>query len=82
MLLIITGAGASWDSVPGAKSGDRYRPPLAKSLFDQKPDYVELLNDFPHAAPIVSRVRMALEAGIGSKQCRRAGIDRRGFHDA
>ena len=63
MLLVIVGAGASWDSVPGAEPGDRYRPPLAKDLFAEKPDYVELLNDFPHAAPIVSRVRMALGAG-------------------
>jgi hypothetical protein len=63
MLLAVVGAGASYDSVPGAGDDDMYRPPLARDLFAERPDYIALLNDFPHAAPVVSRVRIAVAAG-------------------
>ena len=57
MLLVILGAGASYDSVPahppaeGADLPDR--PPLADSLFENRPVFREAMNAFPAIQPIV-----------------------------
>jgi hypothetical protein len=70
MLMIIFGAGASYDSspiyppgthVPGASGmahlNDYYRPPLAKDLFANRPLFNEALNDFPNCKTVVPRLR-------------------------
>src|SRR6266568_3188132 len=67
MLLVIFGAGASFDSAPtyppGANvlGGDRvnnfHRPPLANELFENRPLFAEAIDRFPECRPIVPRLR-------------------------
>jgi hypothetical protein len=63
MLLVIVGAGASFDSAQGEPRHGDYRPPLAKDLFAAEPLYVETLSRFPRATPIVALVRQAVAGG-------------------
>ena len=70
MLLVIFGAGASFDSSPtytvgtvpagmGEMGGanDYYRPPLAKDLFANRPIFTNALDRFPRCKAIVPRLR-------------------------
>ncbi len=63
MLLVIFGAGASYDSVPARSfSFSQYnslpdRPPLVKQLFDDRPEFVEDLDQFPLCKRIVPHLR-------------------------
>ena len=63
MLLVIFGAGASYDSVPArslafSKFGTLLdRPPLAHQLFDDRPQFVEDLDEFPQCKRIVPDLR-------------------------
>jgi hypothetical protein len=72
MLLVIFGAGASYDSVdpavtnplllrPGTPDLSRsdYRPPLAKDLFADWENYAKIIDRFPACRPIVQRLRQA-----------------------
>ena len=71
MLLVIFGAGASYDSsapnliqqVPSQK--ERYRPPLARQLFDRRFD--ELFREEPYAAltPVANRLKEAARSEEG-----------------
>ena len=59
MLLVIFGAGASYDSVPflspaiGAGSNEEFRPPLAKDLFGPRPFFLNSMGNIPKMRPIV-----------------------------
>jgi hypothetical protein len=60
MLMVVFGAGASYDSVaskrpayPGPESEEQYRPPLANALFEPRPWFVEVMNRFPDCQPII-----------------------------
>ena len=59
MLLVIFGAGASYDSVPflfptiGVGEEEKFRPPLAKDLFGPRQHFLEVMRDFPKMRPIV-----------------------------
>ncbi len=80
MLMVIFGAGASFDSSstytigtapPGASQTDRdndyYRLPLAKDLFANRPSFIEAINAFPQCKTIVPRLRdPAVTSGIAS----------------
>jgi hypothetical protein len=70
MLMVIFGAGASFDSSPtytvgmvppGASSDDHHnafnRPPLAKELFANRPLFIDSIDVFPQCKTIVSRLR-------------------------
>jgi hypothetical protein len=70
MLMVIFGAGASYDSSPtytpglvppGASSEDHhnafYRPPLAKELFANRPLFIETIEAFQQCKTIVPRLR-------------------------
>jgi hypothetical protein len=69
MLMVIFGAGASFDSCPtyppgyaGAIfGGDTYnkhfRPPLANELFENRPIFADAIKSFPQCQPIVPRLR-------------------------
>jgi len=68
LLLIIFGAGASYDSSADVKSEDsnppvhlrellQYRPPLADQLFDNRPLFARVMADFPQCQAIVTRLR-------------------------
>ncbi len=76
MLLVIFGAGASFDSVPHlAPDGDsfkpisyasprtiqdRHRPPLASQLFENRPEFVQAMEAFPDCKAIVPLLRGTL----------------------
>lgn len=70
MLMIIFGAGASYDSCPtyppnvpineknGLKAEDEYgRPPLAKDLFSNRPQFRDILDKFHHCKGVVPKLR-------------------------
>src|ERR1035437_6504657 len=55
MLMIIFGAGASYDSVPALPPSisNRDRPPLADQLFETRPEFTEAMARFPKCQPII-----------------------------
>jgi SIR2-like domain len=70
MLMVIFGAGASFDSCPtyppghhehvldGTLLNKHFRPPLANELFENRPIFAEaILRHFPQCQPIVPRLR-------------------------
>lgn len=69
MLLVIFGAGASWDSVPDAVESatpDFYRPPLAKDLFDMnRRNFGEVLLRYGTATQLVMDLERRLAVPDG-----------------
>jgi hypothetical protein len=61
VLLVICGAGASHDAVPGAPT----RPPLAAELFERRDDFLEALREIPAARSVVQRLRSLAPTGGG-----------------
>lgn len=63
MLLVILGAGASYDSAPSKHPEEsrhtnlQNRPPLASELFSDRPYFGEIMNKYPQCLPIISRLR-------------------------
>ena len=63
MLLVIFGAGASYDSVahlpPSSTDAgiEQHRPPLANQLFDGRPTFVESMLRFPDFKPLATQLR-------------------------
>lgn len=65
MLMVVFGAGASYDSVPsrpaGAGARDEserlYRPPLANSLFEDRTNFEQVMDQFPRCKPIIPLLR-------------------------
>ncbi len=62
MLLVILGAGASFDSVPhlpigGERAVEQERPPLANRLFDNRPIFVSAMDRFPECKELVPFLR-------------------------
>jgi hypothetical protein len=84
-LLVIFGAGASWDSIPGnANSGPAvWRPPLAKQLFEIHREYAEIAQRWD-CVPLVAHLRQVaaedkpIEDELGRLQAQ-AGKDPRLF---
>ena len=71
MLLVIFGAGASYDSVPHLPApsnpadaikhrvdyASRDRPPLANQLFEDRPEFVNAMEQFKDCMPLVPALR-------------------------
>jgi len=60
MLLVIFGAGASYDSVlqlPPRSSNEDSRPPLANQLFDDRGLFVQVMNEYVACKPLVNLLR-------------------------
>jgi len=71
MLLVVTGAGASYDSAPSYRFAHKFpasdldrirgieenRPPLANGLFDNRGFFAQVLKKFPRCQPLVPRLR-------------------------
>jgi len=62
MLLVVFGAGASYDSVPhhpplASGAADELRPPLANELFADRPQFVEAMKQFPDCLALIPRLR-------------------------
>ncbi len=84
MLMVIFGAGASYDSCPTyppgtvVRAGDEvnhyHRPPLAIELFEDRPVFAEAIESFPECQPIVPRLRSlrgeTLEAALEELQAK------------
>lgn len=66
MLLVICGAGASFDAFPGPAAG--YRPPLAADLFSERPDFLQVLQEWPAARSVVQRMRNRDPKGASVEQ--------------
>lgn len=65
MLMVILGAGASYDSVPQEDWGSlqkrsEHRPPLAAELFQNRTPFSEALARLPAAAPLIGELRRAI----------------------
>ena len=63
MLLVIVGAGASYDSAPSRSPSDSHiyrelshRPPLANQLFGDRPYFGEVMNKYPRCLDIAPRL--------------------------
>jgi hypothetical protein len=68
MLLVIIGAGASFDSaisrpVP-ERFENRHRPPLANGLFQERDVFKTAAHNHPHFMPIVHRLRLLEGRGV------------------
>lgn len=63
-LLVIFGAGASFDSIPpNAPSGDvAWKPPLAKDLFDHRVEYAAIAKQW-QCVPTVAYLRNVAQSG-------------------
>lgn len=65
MLMVVFGAGASYDSAPdyppGEESypGDEWRPPLAKGLFEKRPFFVSVAEEYGKVTAIIPNLRYA-----------------------
>jgi hypothetical protein len=70
MLLVIIGAGASYDSLPERvlekltlHDQAEWRPPLAAELFDDRASFGSVLDRYPQCAGLVGELRRKLEEG-------------------
>src|SRR5271165_7128446 len=68
MLLVVLGAGASYDSVahlplsaPNDTTFNPERPPLANQLFDHRPIFVDAMNHYPECKALVSPLRKRVQ---------------------
>src|SRR6266849_9161271 len=64
MLLVVFGAGASFDSTPLLRPGtspslELWRPPLANDLFGDRPGFREEFASFPQVVPLATRLGQA-----------------------
>ena len=63
MLMVILGAGASYDSIssldPKEKPHVGVRPPLAKDLFDNNTNFRKILQRYPECHPIITYLEQA-----------------------
>src|ERR1019366_2282252 len=70
MLMVVFGAGASYDSSPThtpvdfATPLEAARPPLANQLFDDRPDFAKTMQMFPKCLPIVGSLRHRRDESI------------------
>lgn len=76
MLMVIFGAGASFDSCPtyppgyqgavygGDASNKDFRPPLANELFENRPMFADAIQSFPQCRPVVPRLMNLGERSI------------------
>jgi hypothetical protein len=86
VLLVVLGAGASYDSVPHfaplLASGlglEQIRPPLANQLFDDRPIFLEVMQQFRECMEIVPWLRkrgVSVEGELGRLQAQKESFPR------
>lgn len=76
MLLVVLGAGASFDSLiadpppdvsalgPYTRRGNDFRPPLAVQLFENRANFSQVVADLRELAPLMQPMRQAIEQGV------------------
>lgn len=57
MLLVVFGAGASYDADPQQPDKDKWRPPLTDELVSPRASFGEALNFYPSAVALVAQLR-------------------------
>ena len=59
MLMVVFGAGASYDSIPSLPSHHNlhFRPPLANQLFENRDNFAAVVKRFPKCQPIIPLLR-------------------------
>jgi hypothetical protein len=57
MLMVVFGAGASYDSAPSLPSNTQWRPPLANELFQERAQFAEIANRYTKLLPIIPYLR-------------------------
>src|SRR4051794_29612121 len=63
MLMVIFGAGASYDSArPGLPAHLRYRPPLAKEIVETRDEFLQVATRYQPCRPIIDRLRSVMAA--------------------
>jgi hypothetical protein len=66
MLLVILGAGASFDSYvsrpPNLSYPEEYRPPLTNELFDDRPKFNKAFQLFDKGQPLIADLRYITES--------------------
>ena len=68
MLMVIFGAGASYDSVEATRpSAGTNRPPLADELFDDRPLFTQFMTTYRDCVPLIPRLRRR-EAGVSVEE--------------
>jgi hypothetical protein len=87
MILVILGAGASFDSVsPRSMDGSTYsnnpwRPPMASDLFSPRPSFQAILNDFPECRGVIATLRERLAGGAEVLEEQLAQLQERSLND-
>jgi hypothetical protein len=66
MLLVILGAGASYDSAGPEAPADDGRPPLAVQLFERRGAFDNAVTHFPECRPVLAQLRAAAVTGSGA----------------
>lgn len=61
MLLVVFGAGASYDADPQQPDKDKWRPPLTDELVSPRASFGEALNFYPSAVALVAQLRNSPE---------------------
>jgi hypothetical protein len=71
MLMVVLGAGASYDSIPSKPPGfplsdfeAQYRPPLAKELFEPRPLFAGEMKNFPDCQAIIPYLQNPAGASV------------------
>jgi hypothetical protein len=58
MLMVVFGAGASYDSAPSLPGGGQeWRPPLANDLFENRPNFAAIAQGYTRLLPIIPYLR-------------------------
>src|SRR2546428_4285498 len=83
MLMVVFGAGASYDSVPSRPPNDArfmrhslpYRPPLANELFGDDNQFIVASNSYPRVKPILPRLQRLPEQGSVETELERLQVE-------
>src|SRR5690242_14572422 len=68
MLMVILGAGASYDSVPflppGSAPQEEQRPPLAKDLFAPRGDFLVAMSTFSECRSVIPQLQNPMSGSV------------------
>jgi hypothetical protein len=83
MLMVIFGAGASFDSYvsrpPNPKHPEEYRPPLTSELFDDRPAFNRAFQQFDKGQPLIAKLRYLTESETLEQVLERVDSESQGY---
>src|SRR5262245_19697098 len=65
-LIVLLGAGASFDCSQDPPLDTGWRPPLVTQLFDERDEFTSILGRYQDAQSLAPDLRVAVRAGAGS----------------